>query len=75
METATVINVASRTFKTRKGAQSEMDRSIEWALSSDSAPAVIEHEGGFAFALVSEHPVERVRTWLAAGQITDAVFA
>ena len=75
MDTATVINVASRTFKTRKGAQSEVDRSVDWALSADSTPEVIEHDGGFAMALVSEHPEPTVRKWLTAGQITDAVFA
>lgn len=73
--TATTINVGSRVFKTRKGAVSEMERSLEYAANGGCTLDVIEHEGGFVVVYIGEYPAETARRWLASGQILDAVFA
>lgn len=74
--TVTTITIGSRVFKTRKGAQNEVDRSLEWAAGGGSSLDVIEHEGGYVVVHVSDiYTVEQAQRWLATGQILDAVFA
>lgn len=73
--TATTINIGSRVFKTRKGAVSEMERSLDYAANGGCSLDVIEHDGGWVVVYISEHPAETARRWLTSGQILDAMFA
>lgn len=75
VETATTITIGSRVFKTRKGAQSEVDRSLDYAADGGCNLDVIEHDGGFVVVYLEGCTPERARTLLTSGQVLDAVIA
>lgn len=70
-ETVTVATIGSRTFKTERGAHNEMVRSLAYAGDADCSVDVVEYDGGFAVAYISEQPADKASFWQANGMVWD----